>query len=262
MPRRLRFDVSRRRLLQSLGLGAAAAPLIPLLNASAQTAPRPKRLILLFTPDGAPAKDYSTTVDTKPTGTETNFTFSQIHLPLDPFKAKIIVPWGLTLTAGGAGEQHAYGMAGLWSAQTLPEPNSGASFDGGNGHLTGWGAAATIDQIVAQSYGAGMVYQKAPSDPAPETRYRSIALGVQSGNPTSVNRMCYTGANAPITNEDSPKAAFDRYFMGVTPSGMQPPMEDPAVTRARNEQHAVVDLLKGDLGRIRKRIGSADYQKI
>ena len=70
MARRLRFDVSRRQLLQALGLGAAAGPLIPLLNASAQTAPRPKRLVLLFTPDGAPAKDYSTTVDWKPTGTE------------------------------------------------------------------------------------------------------------------------------------------------------------------------------------------------
>ena len=55
MARRLRFDVSRRRLLQSLGLGAAAGPLIPLLNASAQTAPRPKRLLLLFTPDGCGA---------------------------------------------------------------------------------------------------------------------------------------------------------------------------------------------------------------
>ena len=87
MARRLRFDVSRRQLLQALGLGAAAGPLIPLLNASAQTAPRPKRLVLLFTPDGAPAKDYSTTVDWKPTGTETDFQFSQLHAPLDPYKA-------------------------------------------------------------------------------------------------------------------------------------------------------------------------------
>ena len=259
--RKLRFDLSRRRLLQGLGLGAAAGPLIPLLNASAQTAARPKRLILLFTPDGAPAKDYSTTVDWKPTGTETDFQFSPLHTPLEPFKSKIVVPWGLTLTAGGAGEQHAYGMAGLWSGTTLPEPNNDYSFDGGNGHLTGWGAAPTIDQIVAQAYGAGMPYQKAPDDPNPETRYRSIALGVQCGSPNSVTRMCYTGVNAPITPEVSPKAAFDRYFMGVTPSGMTP-TEDPAVTRARAEKHAMVDLLKNDLSRIRKRVGAADYQKI
>jgi len=261
MARRLKFDVSRRQLLQALGLGAAAGPLIPLLNASAQTAPRPKRLILLFTPDGAPAKDFSTTVDWKPTGTETDFMLSQLHAPLAPFQSKIVVPWGLTLTAGGAGEQHAYGMAGLWSATTLPEPNNGASFDGGNGHLTGWGAAPSIDQIVAQAYGAGMPYAKSPTDASQETNYRSIALGVQCGSPNSVTRMIYTGVNAPVNPEVSPKAAFDRYFMGVTPSGSTP-TEDPAVTRARAEQHAIVDLLKGDLSHIRQQVGATDYQKI
>ena len=257
----MKAHVSRRRLLQGLGIGAAAGPWLPLLNADAQTATRPKRLVLLFTPDGIAAQNYSTTVDWKPTGTETAFTFHQIHTPLDPYKAKIVVPWGLNLSAGGAGEQHAYGMAGLWTGSTLPEPSNGMSFDGGNGHLTGWGVGPSIDQIIAQAYGANMPYQRAPNDATPETRYRSIALGVQCAGPTPLNRMTYTGPAAPITPEVSPKAAFDRYFMGVTPSGMTP-TEDPAVTRARNEQKAIVELLKGDLGRIKTRVGAADYQKI
>ena len=110
-------------------------------------------------------------VDWKPTGTETAFNFGPLHMPLEPFKAKIVVPWGLTLTAGGAGEQHAYGMAGLWTGTTLPEPNNGVSFDGGNGHLTGWGAAPSIDQIVAQAYGPNMPYQRARPT---RTRRRAI----------------------------------------------------------------------------------------
>ena len=263
MARRLRFDVSRRRLLQGLGLGAAAGPLIPLLNASAQTAPRPKRLVLLFTPDGAPAKDYRRRVDWKPTGTETDFQFSQIHAPLDPYKAKIVVPWGLTLSAGGAGEQHAYGMAGLWTGTTLPEPNSGASFDGGNGHLTGWGAAPSIDQIVAQAYGAAMPYQKAPTDASPETRYRSIALGVQCRQPdVGEPDVLHGRQRADHARGAARRRRSTATSWACTPSGHEPPMEDPAVTRARAEQHAVVDLLKGDLARIRKRVGTADYQKI
>ena len=64
-------------------------------------------MLLIFTPDGAPAKDYSNTVDWKPTGTETAFTLHMIHAPLQPFASKIVVPWGLTHTAGGAGEAHA-----------------------------------------------------------------------------------------------------------------------------------------------------------
>src|SRR6188768_3154068 len=72
-----------------------------------------------------------------------------MHQPFNEFKSKIVIPWGLTLTAGGAGEAHAHGMAGLWSAATLNDPGDGADFDGGNGHRTGWGSGPTIDQIVA-----------------------------------------------------------------------------------------------------------------
>src|SRR4051794_27649332 len=219
MPRNSRVQISRRRLLQGLGLGVGAAPLLPLFNASAQTATRPKRLVLIFSPDGAAALNFNTVIDWKPTGTETAFTFQRIHAPLEPFKAKILVPWGLTMTAGGAGEAHAYGMAGLWTGTTLPGPGAGVSFDGGNGHLTGWGAAPSIDQIVAQAYGPGMPYARAANDASPETRFRSIALGVQCQGPNTLNRMTYTAANAPITPEVNPKAAFDRYFAGVQPGG-------------------------------------------
>jgi hypothetical protein len=263
MHRKTQLDFTRRRLLQSLGLGAAASPLFPLLNASAQAALRPKRLLLLYTPDGTPALDYSTSVDWRPTGTEAAFTLQSMYAPLEPFKAKLLIPGGLTLSAGGAGEAHAYGMAGLWSGTTLPGPNAGVSFDGGNGHLTGWGAAATIDQMIAGAFGPGMPYAKAPADAAQETRYRSIALGVQCGGPNTLNRMTYTGANAPISPEVNPKAAFDRYFAGVMPTGgTTPPPPDATAVRVQAEQQAVLNLLKGETQKIRKLVGSADYQKI
>lgn len=259
-----RYELSRRRLLQALGLGTLAGPLFPLLNADAQTASRPKRLLLLYTPDGTPALNFSSAVDWRPTGTESAFTLNPMYAALEPFKSKIVIPGNLTLTVGGAGEQHAFGMAGLWSATTLPGPSAGVSFDGGNGHLTGWGAAPTIDQIVAQASGANMPYAKTPMDAAQETRYRSIALGVQCGGPNTLNRMTYTAANAPISPEVNPKAAFDRYFAGVTASGATtgPAPVDPAVTRAHAEQQAVLDLLKGEMPKIRGIVGSADYRKI
>jgi hypothetical protein len=258
MQRRSGMSFSRRQLLQSLALGAAAGPLFPLLNADAQAAPRPKRLVLVFSPDGAGALDYNTIIDWKPTGTESQFTLHPMHAPLEPFKSKLVIPWGLTLTAGGAGEAHAYGMAGLWTGATLHDPDAGADFDGGNGHRTGWGSAASIDQIVASGFGANMPYQRSPTDPNQETSYRSVALGVQCSNPTSLNRMTYKGDNAPIHPEVSPKAAFDRLFAGVNPTTAP----DPALARTRAQKQAIVDLVKGDLSRIRSRVGSADYQKI
>jgi hypothetical protein len=255
---------SRRRLLQGLGLGAACGPLLPILNASGQEALRPKRLIVLFTPDGCPALNYNTTTSWQPTGTESSFTFAPIHQPLEPFKSKIVVPWGMTLTANGAGENHAFGMAGLWTASTLNGPSSGADFDGGNGRRTGWGSGPSIDQRVAQAYGAESPYQRAPNDPMPETKFRSVALGVQCGNPTSLNRMTYSAANQPINPEMNARNAFDRLLAGVMPStgsgGM--PMVDPALVKRNAERRLLVDVLKADLERLRGKVGSSESMKI
>lgn len=268
MQRRSRIGLSRRGLLQSLGLGAAMGPLLPLLNASGQEAVRPLRLLIIFQPDGAPALNYNTVVDWMPKGTEKDFTLHAIQAPLEPIKSKLVVPWGMTLTAGGAGEAHAHGMAGLWTGATLHEPHAGADFDGGNGNRTGWGGGPSVDQIVAKAFGPNCPYAKGPTDAMQETPYRSVALGVQCGGPNSLNRMTYSGDKAPIHPEVSPKAAFDRLFAGVMPSTggsgtpQTPTAEDPAKAQARTEQRALVDLIKGDLTRIRTRIGTEEYHKV
>lgn len=265
MRRRPSAHLTRRRLLQSLGVSMALSPLIPLLNASGQEATRPKRLILLFTPDGMAARDWNTVVDWKPQGTETDFTFHDVHTPLDAFKSKIVVPWGLTMSAGGAGEAHAFGMAGLWSGATLNQPHQGADFDGGNGNRTGWGSGITVDQLVAQASNPAAPYQTLATDTVQQTRYRTVELGVQTGNPTSLTRMIYAGDKQPIHPETDPRKAFNRLFDGVTPSASPAPtapVEDPAAVRQRVEQKALVDRLKGDLTRLRGKVGAAEYQKL
>ncbi|WP_408022446.1 DUF1552 domain-containing protein [Sorangium sp. Soce836] len=145
-----------------------------------------------------------------------------MHAPLDPWKSKLVIPWGLKMTAGGAGEAHAFGMAGLWTASTLNGPSSVANFDGGNGNRTGWGSGASIDQIIARAHGSGMPYERAPDDPVQETPYRTVELGVQCLNPNSLNRMIYAGENSPIHPETSPRAAFNRLFAGATSTGGAP----------------------------------------
>ena len=262
MRRRSRLGFSRRKLLQALGLGAAAGPIIPILNASGAEPLTPKRLVLIFQPDGAPALDYGNTVDWRPQGSETSFTLHQIHAPYEALKSKVVVPWGLTLSAGGAGEAHAYGMAGLWTGSTLHEPGAGADFDGGNGNRTGWGSGPSIDQVVAEAFGTDMPYQRAADDANPETRFRTVELGVKCQDPTSLNRMIYAGDNSPLHPEMTPKSAFDRLFAGVTSGGEEPPMQDPGAAQDLAEQRAIVDSLKDDLVRIRGKVGKEDYLKL
>jgi hypothetical protein len=260
---RKRRDMPRRRLLQALGLGVGVGPILPLLNATGAEPTLPKRLLLIFEPDGAPAKDFNTTVDWKPQGSETDFTLSEIHKPLEAIQKKLLVPWGLKLSAGGAGENHAFGMAGLWTGSTLSQPSASANFDGGNGHRTGWGSAPSIDQVVAKAFGPNNPYQRAADDASPETLFRTVQLGVECLDPTSLNRMIYAGADQPLHPEVSPKAAFDRLFKGVTPAmpSAAPVTDDSAVKEATRER-AVVDLVAADLKRLRGRIGSEDFAKV
>ena len=185
---------SRRSLLKGIGASAALGPFIPLLNASGQEMVFPKRLLLFYSPDGTSSVDHNgMVINWSPVGTETSFTLHSIHSPLEPFKSKIVVPWGLKMSAGGAGQEHAFGMSGLWSGFTLHPPSGDANFDGGNGLRTGWGGGATIDQIVAAANGPDAPYQRAAADPVQETAYRTLELGAQCMEPHSMHRMIYKG---------------------------------------------------------------------
>jgi hypothetical protein len=257
-----RRSVSRRKILKALGIGATMSPLIPLLNASGQESTRPKRLLLLYTPDGAPALEWGNSVDWRPTGGETDFTFHAIHEPLTPMKSKIFVPGGLTLSAAGAGEAHAHGMAGLWTGATLAAPSGDADFDGGNGARTGWGTGPSIDQMAAEAFGSEAAYAVAADDPNQETPFRTVELGVGINSATSLTRMIYSGANSPLHPETSPRAAFDRLFAGVTPSTDEPSIVDPTAAQRQTEDLALVNFVRGDLGRLRTKVGSEDYHKI
>src|SRR5690606_36668664 len=104
----------------------------------------------------------------------TDFTLASIHEPLMPFQSRIVVPHGMRFSAGGAGQEHAYGMSGLWSGATLNGPSGDANFDGGNGLRTGWGSGPSIDQIIAAHAGPDAPYQRPPDDPEPETAYRTL----------------------------------------------------------------------------------------
>jgi len=266
MSRHHRRGLSRRALLRSLGISTALAPFLPLLNASGQEAKHPKRLLLIFTPDGSADSDGSAgPIDWKPQGTETDFTLHQIQAPLTPLKSKLVVPWGLKMSAQGAGENHAFGSAGMWTASKLKDPANGADFDGGNGHRTGWGSGPSIDQIVATNSGPNMPYAVGPADANQETPYRTIELGVQCGSPTSVTRVIYKGDDNPLHPEINPQAAFDRLFANFTPASSDPAAQQAAAAAAakkKKEQTSVLDLVNGDLKRLRTRVSAEEYPKI
>lgn len=256
MTRSTTHGLSRRKLLAGIGASSILAPWLPILNAEGQEALFPKRLLLFYAPDGVAAiDDGGATFDWKPTGTETDFTLSAIHSPLQVHQSRIIVPYGLRFSAGGAGQEHAYGMSGLWSGATLNSPSGDANFDGGNGLRTGWGSGPSIDQYLSQLNGPDMPYTQ-PADAAiPETTHRTLTLGAQCMEPHSMHRMIYSGSNSPVHPQTDPAAAYDSLFAGLTSDGANAPQVD-AVRLAR------LDLLSRETERLRSKVGSREYDKI
>jgi uncharacterized protein DUF1552 len=251
--------LSRRALLKSIGAGTALGPFLPLLNASGQEMVFPKRLLLFYSPDGTSSVDHNgMVIDWKPQGTETAFTLHSIHSPLEPFKSKIVIPWGMKMSAGGAGQEHAFGMSGLWSGATLHQPSGDANFDGGNGLRTGWGSGASVDQIIAGRNGPNAPYQRAATDPMQETAYRTLELGAQCAEPHSMHRMIYKGDNQPIHPEINPLAAFNRLF----PAGSTTTPPPSAAAQATARKRAQLDALMSQVEKLRGRVGSEEMPKI
>jgi hypothetical protein len=82
---------TRRRLLQALGAGTAALPLVPLLEREVEAATGDKRIIFFFTPNGLYRPGYD------PSGEGRSFTIDPDRSlgPLIPYRDDMLVLQGL-----------------------------------------------------------------------------------------------------------------------------------------------------------------------
>jgi hypothetical protein len=237
--------VTRRQLLRALGVSAAATPFIPALNGwAAPNATPPKRLLLLFTPDGTVPEKWL------PTGTETawNFPAGGSLEPMTKHKDDMIVFKDMARQTGGTGGAHEHAMGGIFTGNSIA----------GNQVM-----AASVDQIIAKGLPKG------------QTDFESLQFGVMSffdkGSATakaaSVNSyMIASGPKARMPAEDDPYKMFDRIFGagfkapsagGAAPAGPSPEME-----RIRAEKKSVLDFLTADITSVRGKVGKEDGSKI
>lgn len=231
-PKRKNRQFSRRALLGSLGAGAALAPFIPLLESHAGGDAAPKRLVLLFSPNGTLHERWA------PTGSENDFQLREILAPLEAYKDQMCILDGLEVIRQGLGDGHQMGMACLWTGNQL---NAG-EFGGGDGGSAGWAGAASIDQAIVQQL--------------PDvTAYNSLEFGVQNGGATNWSRMVYAGSDNPVAAENNPEAMFNRLFadLGVDTSALE---------QLKAERRSVLDLVHGDLQALESKYSSSDKAKI
>lgn len=213
---------TRRQFLASLGATTLAAPFTRLLSGTARADGLARRLIVFATPNG--------TVPSRlwPTGSTTDFAFGAGTAlePLTAIQDKVTVVRGLNFHNA---TNHEGGMASMLT--------NGGGVDTATGGMS-------LDQVVAAQIGGA-------------TRFPSLELGVQTSawGGSNQTRMSYMGPGQYVTPDDNPVNVYQRMF-GDALGGE----EEAARLRAR--RGSVLDVVSGELGDLRSRVGAEERIKL
>ncbi|MEO8978731.1 MAG: DUF1552 domain-containing protein [Polyangiaceae bacterium] len=236
---RVRKDpqLTRRNFLRAAGGAAVALPLLSSLRAGAAGATFPKRLVLMYTPNGViPDAWYPKNVTS-----ETAFDLNDIHAPLQAFKDRMILLGGvdLTITNTGPGGLHQKGIGGLFTGQQLQD---GDLFVDGCGQRAGWANGISVDQQAAKTLAVG-------------TPITSLELGVRATENDVQGRIAYAGPGAPLPPMNDPADVFQRLFSGFGQNS-----DELAELRARRK--SVLDTVQSQFKSISARVSIEDRAKL
>jgi len=208
-PPRISSAPSRRGFLRGAAGAGLTLPLLDLAprraNAAGATA-TPKRLVILFSPNGTNQADFFGPGDPK------TLTLGPILQPLASHRKDLLVLDGLDELAAAAseGDPHGAGIGCLLTGKKLQSGTLFSSSTGGAG--SGWADNISIDQLIAQSSSA--------------TTMRSLELAGKRTASNLWSRLSYRGPADPVTPEDDPQRVWDRLFAGPRLFGHRKKMLD------------------------------------
>lgn len=237
-----RKKLDRRTFLRSASVAVALPMLdamIPAFTPMAKAAEtlRPKRFVGIWHPHGAAPGYWS------PLQTGSDFEFSYITKPLEPFRKNIVLISGLDVpeafsTDDEPGGNHARGAVFLSGARC--RRNAVSPYLG-----------ETIDQVIAKRYGQ-------------DTILSSIQLGVEdAGNYGNcnwgfscayTNSMSWVTPTQPLPTEINPRVAFERLFGdGASTEERQ---------RGRQLNASILDSVADKLPGLKRSLGQGDQLKV
>ncbi len=241
----MKTTLSRRMFLRGATGGGLALPLLShVTNAAAQAAPYPKRLVVIFTPNGTIPSAWAST------GAGATFKPGPI---LQPFvtaghQNDLTIINNLDDKAANDGPGgDAHGMA-IGCLLTGTEVLAGSMFLAGCGVAgqfcgsSGWPGGVSIDQFIAKRIGT-------------KTAFPSLDFAIKRMSGSIWSRMSYSEVGVPVTPMDDPGLAFDRIFADVG--------ADPAtLARVRARRTSVLDAISGRYSALSKVLSGVDKQKI
>jgi hypothetical protein len=233
-----KWEVSRRDVLKSLGVGVACLPVLNATTSYAQPNEAPKRMIVHLQTEGYRRENWlpaNGPLATLPASLQ----------PLEAFKDHLIVMADLTNPKFPGCEKWAHGSyGGIFTAGPV-DPNSG------NGKEYWEPTVPSLDQIVAGAI------EKAN----PQITQKTLAFGIGTGGtgkyPGS-NRCFWAGPKQPITPETDPYKVYGQIFAGRPTTTMA----DPAADKMRAERKSLLDFVGKDLERFKARLGTEDRMMV
>ena len=240
----------RRTFLKLAGGGALALPLLELTHGKAWSQQQvTKRFITVFSHGGTitdqshsslhdGTDNYLQLNHWKPADPGENLVLGQIHQPLAAFVQKLLVLQGIDNMAGGVQAQYGSGGHGISNVTALTAADAADPW--GDPDALG----PSIDHVIADRLAA--------RQPVKFKRIHLNVQGHQYGSPF------YAGANQRVGGEDSPLAAFNTIFAGVSPD----PEPDPAFLHQQALRRSVVDGALDAYGSFKSKVSVRDRAAI
>ena len=228
-----RCVLPRRRFIERLGVGSAVAPFLWNLPSLAATAVEPpRRLIIVFSPDGVVRKNFWPTAGSLlATPDMPAAPLPPILAPLEPFRDRLLTLQGVHDKVQGDGDRHMRGMGCLLTGIELFPGN----IQGGSDTPAGWASGTSIDQEVARFL---------QGRPETASRFGSLEFGVLVPDRADTwTRMVYAGPNRPVTPIDDPYQMFRKLY---------------GAEKDRESMRSIVDELHEELAAVAAALPAAD----
>ncbi len=235
--------ISRRTVLRGVG-AAVALPLldamVPALTASQKTAAKAvRRLGVVYHPNGVVYENWL------PKGVGTEFEFSRVLAPLEPFRDRVVVVTGLAdrqaEALGDGGGDHSRASGSYLTGVHVKKSDSVV------------GNAISMDQIAAKAFER-------------ETQLSSLQLTVDANNLVGScdtgyscaysNTLSWLTPTLPLMSENDPRVVFERLF-GSSDS------TDPRVRASRLRQdRSILDSVTERVQQLQRKLGAGDNTKV
>jgi hypothetical protein len=246
--------LTRRALLRGAGGILVGLPALEALQpARAATPTAPKRLVIVYSPNGTDSQ--LTEPDFWPQQTGPSFVLGKEVTPLEPLRKHLLIVSGVNgesmkqddstvnPKAAGHGDLHSIGMSQMLTGVSFVYDAVTAA----PGSLPGgYAGGISVDQYIAKKL-------------APPTRFPTLEFGVINATDVGVlpfSRMISTGRNQPVPAEQDPARMFTRIFTNGTPMGTM------TVDQSVAQRKSVLDFVLSESTRLRQRVSASDRQKL